>query len=102
MVQGLFEFESATTDVFLAGRDFDEVCRSHFIARLLRHLAIDAHRSGHDGTLRFLPAFTKAPFYQFRVYPFHGLPAERPPSGCIIDSGERGRTNEQTGTLPTE
>jgi hypothetical protein len=64
MLQRMFQFETAATDIPFAGGESDLVGRLNFVARLFGWLLIDGDLSSHDGTLGLLAAFAQAPVYQ--------------------------------------
>lgn len=71
MVNGMFEFEPAATDILLGCDAGDEVGGLNGIARFAGGMAVDEDLGGQNGALGLLAGFAKAQLNQHHVQAFH-------------------------------
>jgi len=64
VVQGVFQFKAAATDIFFAGFQCKDVVGLDGVAGFLGGLAVDADLAGEDGAFGFFAAFTKPALHQ--------------------------------------
>jgi hypothetical protein len=71
MLEGVFEFVAAATDVFLRRGERELIRGGDGIARFPGGVAVDERLAGHDGALGLFAAFTNAAIDQGLINPNH-------------------------------